>query len=57
MEADGDPSVFNMTVDVMRATVGGENVMMKLVQYGFGESAGDDTSVVLDSRLTSGQGD
>lgn len=52
MEADGDPSVFNMTVDVMRATVGGENVMMKLVQYGFGDSEeSEEASKILDTRL------
>lgn len=38
MEAEGDPSVFNMTVEVMRASLQNddgttENVMMKLVQY------------------------
>lgn len=36
MEAEGDPSVFNMNVDVLRATDPDtrENVMMKLVKYG-----------------------
>lgn len=36
MEAEGDPSVFNMNVDVLRATDPdtGEHVMMRLVKYG-----------------------
>lgn len=34
MEAEGDPSVFNMNVDVLRATdENGENVMIDLIQY------------------------
>ena len=33
MEAEGDPSVFNLNVDVLRATLDGEQVMMKLVKY------------------------
>lgn len=32
MEADGDPSVFSMTIDVLRA---GDQDMMKLVKYDF----------------------
>lgn len=51
LEAEGDPSVFNMTVEVMRATVGGENVMMKLIQYGLGEGATADKTDILDTRL------
>jgi hypothetical protein len=35
MEAEGDPSVFNMTVDVLRATINGENKMMELIKYSF----------------------
>lgn len=56
MEADGDPTVFNMNVDVLRATVGGANVMMQLVQYDFDSTTGDgDTGVNLDRRIaTSG---
>ena len=33
MEAEGDPSVFNLNVDVLRATIDGEQVMIKLVKY------------------------
>ena len=33
MEAEGDPSVFNLNVDVLRANLNGEQVMMKLVKY------------------------
>lgn len=33
MEAEGDPSVFNLNVDVLRANLDGEQVMMKLVKY------------------------
>ena len=33
MEAEGDPSVFNMTVDVLRANINGENKMMELIKY------------------------
>lgn len=33
MEADGDPSVFNMTVDVLRAKEKDQNVMIKLIKY------------------------
>ena len=33
MEAEGDPSVFNMTIDVLRATENGKPVMMMLVKY------------------------
>ena len=49
LEAEGDPSVFNMTVEVMRATVTGidasgksvpETFMMKLVQYELEEGTG-----------------
>ena len=38
MEAEGDPSVFNMTVEVLRATLDGKNVMMKLVKYAMDDS-------------------
>lgn len=33
MEAEGDPSVFNLNVDVLRANIDGQQVMMKLVKY------------------------
>lgn len=39
MEAEGDPSVFNLNVDVLRATIDGEQVMMKLVKYDLGTEA------------------
>lgn len=44
MEAEGDPSVFNMTVDVLRATdsATGQAVMMKLNKYSLnGEPLGE----------------
>jgi hypothetical protein len=34
MEAEGDPSVFNLNVDVLRATdESGNAVMMRLLKY------------------------
>ena len=33
MEAEGDPSVFNMTVDVLRGKFSGKDSMMRLVKY------------------------
>lgn len=52
MEADGDPTVFNMNVEVLRATVGTKTVMMQLVQYNFDSAAGSvDTGIVLDTRI------
>ena len=33
MEAEGDPSVFNMNVDVLRATIDGKQKMMELIKY------------------------
>lgn len=39
MEAEGDPSVFNLNVDVLRATLDGEQVMMKLVKYDLADEA------------------
>ena len=36
MEADGDPSVFSMTIDVLRAKVDGKDTMMQLVKYEVG---------------------
>ena len=52
MEADGDPTVFNMNVDVLRATVGGVNIMMQLVQYDFDDdAAGGEESIILDTRI------
>ena len=53
LEADGDPTVFNMNVEILRATVDGINVMMQLVQYGFGSETGTESSGYLDQRLTS----
>lgn len=36
LEADGDPTVFSMAIDVLRAKdEDGQNIMMKLVKYGF----------------------
>lgn len=37
MEADGDPSVFSMTVDVLRGAIDGKPTMMQLVKYDLGE--------------------
>ena len=52
MEADGDPTVFNMNVEVLRATVGTKNVMMQLVQYNFGDSSSSsDDENPLDWRI------
>lgn len=36
MEADGDPSTFNMNLRLLRS---GNGNMMKLVKYGFGAGA------------------
>jgi hypothetical protein len=43
MEAEGDPSVFNMTVDVLRATVDGKPTMMQLIKYGIVDSTDEGT--------------
>lgn len=52
MEADGDPTVFNMNVEVLRAEIAGKKVMMQLVQYGFeDESGASDTGKPLDYRI------
>ena len=51
MEADGDPAVFNMNVEVLRATLGTKNVMMQLVQYNFDSDGLSNTGIVLDTRI------
>lgn len=43
LEAEGDPSVFQMNVDVLRATENGKHVMMKLIQYSVDTTPEDDT--------------
>lgn len=53
MEADGDPSVFNMNIEVLRTTIDAKPVMMYLIKYkyaitGTGAVDGD---LVLDSRI------
>lgn len=41
LEAEGDPSTFEMTLNVLRSTNdSGENEMMKLVRYSIGEVSG-----------------
>ena len=46
LEAEGDPSTFEMTLTVLRSNVSGEDEMMKLVRYAFADSTtsgnGDD---------------
>lgn len=42
MEADGDPSVFSMTIDVLRAKVDGKDTMMQLVKYEVGAEDEDE---------------
>ena len=54
LEAEGDPSTFEMTLNVLRSTnEDGENEMMKLVRYsvgsGSGTTAGDDKGSVAGS--------
>ena len=52
MEADGDPTVFSMNVEVLRATQEGKIVMMQFVQYGFNDDAsGADSGLYLDERI------
>lgn len=49
LEADGDPTVFSMAIDVLRAKdEDGQNIMMKLVKYGFdGEGNTGDGNIKL----------
>lgn len=49
LEADGDPTVFSMAIDVLRAKdEDGSNVMMKIVKYGFGaEDTADEGNIKL----------
>ena len=46
LEAEGDPSTFEMTLNVLRSNDRGQNEMMKLIRYtlpsGAAEEAGDD---------------
>ena len=51
LEAEGDPSVFNMNLRVLRPAQGG---MMKLVQYGFdpGEATSADVTLIHNHQLT-----
>ena len=54
LEAEGDPSTFEMTLNVLRSTnEDGENEMMKLVRYNVGtvsaSSSGDDIGSVASS--------
>lgn len=39
LEAEGDPATFEMTLNVLRSNDSGENEMMKLVRYNFGDSS------------------
>lgn len=48
MEAEGDPSVFNMNIDVLRATEHGKNIMMKMIKYDFGEGTVDNGDITID---------
>lgn len=54
LEAEGDPSTFEMTLNVLRSTnEDGENEMMKLVRYSVGDSSfsvtGDDKGSIAGS--------
>jgi len=53
LEAEGDPTVFNMNVQVLRATVNNKNVMMQLVQYSFGTGSSTEATNFIDQRLQS----
>ena len=54
LEAEGDPSTFEMTLNVLRATnERGENEMMKLVRYNIASSASSEAEDDYGS-LTSG---
>lgn len=44
MEAEGDSSVFNLNVDVLRATIDGKQVMMQLIKYGLDGTQTDMTA-------------
>ncbi len=57
MEADGDPSVFNMNIEVLRTTIDAKPVMMYLIKYRYAvsASAGTDAGLVLDTRLVTVQ--
>ncbi len=59
LQAEGDPSTFEMTLNVLRSTNDeGKNEMMKLVRYNIGggdtASAGDDYGVITGSGSTNG---
>ena len=59
LEAEGDPSTFEMTLNVLRSTNdAGENEMMKLVRYNIGSSSTDDEGNDYGSlgEVTSGSG-
>ena len=54
LEAEGDPSTFEMTLDVLRSTNDqGQNEMMKLVRYAIGSGSGA-TSGDDEGSLTAG---
>ena len=57
LEAEGDPSTFEMTLNVLRSTNDeGQNEMMKLVRYnideGDGTNSGDDIGSLTASSTT-----
>ena len=44
LEAEGDPSTFEMQLNVLRSTGDNGNEMMKLVRYSSGDASGAATS-------------
>ena len=54
LEAEGDPSTFEMTLTVLRSTNDrGENEMMKLIRYAFDESTSSDSENDIGSLTAS----
>nr|DAI57027.1 MAG TPA: structural protein [Caudoviricetes sp.] len=51
LEAEGDPTTFNMTLRVMRSTKG---EMIKLIKYDFAETASGASTLSLKNESTSG---
>ena len=57
LQAEGDPSTFEMTLNVLRSTnERGENEMMKLVRYNISEAAADDSGANDYGSATPGDG-
>ena len=57
LQAEGDPSTFEMTLNVLRSTnERGENEMMKLVRYNISESTSGEQGDDIGSVATAGSG-